>query len=279
MLPAGKQAFSCPKLAKGFWIPLWNASLTFSFYTIDLGCDVLELPAFPWQRNPTALPFLPGVPGSPQEKLWSYDSSISCLPIHPSEQCQVGVERLDVQPSFATSFLYVIKTLHSHLCIQSSQSHICIPKRCIFPSLAHLTYLPAPVCKPFATAFSFVDSQELSFAPLSFPPRLLLHPFAVPDPGVMISITVALPGFWFVLFSVLGIKPRYQVSWTRATLLSYIPSTSLESLGTIEPHPHPFLWDSRQEFSHRDTPPAFYCGTLGRCSTAESHPWPPTGGF
>lgn len=170
MLPAGKQALSCPKLAKGFWIPLWNASLTFSFYTIDLGCDVLELPAFPWQRNPTALPFLPGVPGSPQEQLWSYYSSISCLPTHPSEQCQVEVERLDVQPSFATSFLYLIKTLHSHLCIQSSsQSHICIPKRSIFPSLAHLTYLPAPVCKPFCHSLLLPRFSGTQFCTSEFP--------------------------------------------------------------------------------------------------------------
>lgn len=103
-------------------------------------------------------------------------------------------------------------------------------------------------CKPFATAFSFLDSRELSFAPLSFPPPHLPHPFATPDPGVMIFFFIAtLPGFRFVLFSVLGIKLRHRVSWAR---LSYTSSTSLGILGsclTIEPHPQPFLCESRQE--------------------------------
>lgn len=100
--------------------------------------------------------------------------SIPCLPLHPSKQCQVRVERLDRQPSFATSFLYMMKTFPRRLCVHSFS--ICIPKLGMFPSLAHLTYLSIPVCKPFATAFSFLDSQELSFAPLSFPPPIFLLP-------------------------------------------------------------------------------------------------------
>lgn len=74
MLPAGKQALPCPKLAKGFcWIPLCNASLTFSFYIIDLGCDVLAQSSLPLPLLSLSFPVSPGprVPGSPPEQLWT----------------------------------------------------------------------------------------------------------------------------------------------------------------------------------------------------------------
>lgn len=60
------------------------------------------------------------------------------------------------------------------------------PQTLYLPFLCMPNLLPFHFCKPFATAFSFLDSRELSFAPPSFPPPHLPHPFATPDPGVMI---------------------------------------------------------------------------------------------